>query len=274
MLELTLRVAAVDVEEVLDAVLPALPGGVHMRQEGDEVELAIAAVPGTPEPQELHRLAGRRLIELRSDEVSDDWRERRLARYEPLIVAERILIRPDWAPPAADADLIEIVLEQSSAFGTGVHPTTQACLALLCAIEARGSFADYGCGSGVLSIAAAKLGWSPVIAVDVDETSIEAARRNAARNEFDLEARLLDVTSEPAPASDTVAANVPPDIHVDLAGALDRAPSQAVLSGFKPAEADAVASAWGAHGLEVEERLQVREWTTLLLRKANSESLR
>jgi ribosomal protein L11 methyltransferase len=264
--ELTLRVPAAALEDVLDAVLPALPGGAHVREEGNEAAVAILSTPGTPGPEELRGLAAPHLIELSEAEVSEDWRERRLARYEPLIVADRFLIRPGWAPPAADPNLSEIVLEQSTAFGTGVHPTTQACLALLTLVQETGSFADYGCGSGVLSIAAAKLGFSPVVAVDLDQASVEAAGRNAARNEAAVEARRVDVTAEPAPAADTVAANVPPQIQMGLAAALDRPPTQAIVSGFKPAEAESVASAWGAHGLTVEEQLQAQEWTALLLR--------
>jgi ribosomal protein L11 methyltransferase len=264
-LELTLRVAAADLEEVLDAVLPALPGGVHLSDEGEVVAIAVAARAGIPDERQLRRLAGRRLIDLRAAEVSDDWRERRVARHRPLVVAERFLLRPDWAPAARDAGLVEIVLEPSGAFGTGAHPTTQACLSLLAAIEPGGSFVDCGCGSGVLSIGAAKLGWSPVWAIDVDEASVAAARRNAARNEVEVEARRVDVTSEPVPAAATVAANVPPAIHPALVEGLATAPERAVVSGFKPAEAEAVAAAWEAHGLAVAERLQASEWTALLL---------
>lgn len=266
MRELTLRVPAAALEEVLDAVLPALPGGTQVRETGEEAELAILATPGTPEPEQLRGLAGPHLIELSEVETSEDWRQRRLARYEPLIVAERFLVRPDWAPPATDPSLVEVVLEQSNAFGTGVHPTTQACLALLGALPGGGSFADYGCGSGVLSIAAAKLGFSPVVAIDLDEASVEATRRNAAGNEVEVEARRVDVTAETPPTAGTVAANVPPQVQVGLAAALDRAPAQAIVSGFKPAEAEAVASAWESRGLEVDERLQAQEWTALLLR--------
>ena len=180
MLELTLRVGAADVEEVLDSVLPALPGGGPPSRRGDVVALQVLAIPGAPDEEELRALAGSNLIELDTAEVSDDWRRRRLDRYRPLVVAERFLLRPEWAPPGEDPSLIEIVLEQSAAFGTGLHPTTQACLATLAEAEAGGSLADYGCGSGVLSIAAAKLGWSPVVAVDIDPTSVAAAKRAAA----------------------------------------------------------------------------------------------
>ena len=136
MIELTLRVGAGDAEEVLDAVLPTLPGGAHVREAGGAVLVTIASTPGTPDEKELRRLVGSRLIDLTAAEASDDWRERRLARYEPLVVAERFLLRPDWAPPSDDRNLIEIVLEQGPAFGTGLHPTTQACLATMAEVEA------------------------------------------------------------------------------------------------------------------------------------------
>jgi ribosomal protein L11 methyltransferase len=265
-LELTLRVAAADVEDVLDAVLPALPGGAHLRTDGEQVALTIPGVPGSPGEQELRDLAGPRLIELSSAAVSDDWRERRLNRYEPLVVGGRFLVRPDWAPPTDDPGLVEIVLGQSAAFGTGVHPTTQGCLAVLADSEPGGSLADYGCGSGVLSIAAARLGWSPLVAVDVDETSVAAAAANAAANGVEVDARRVDLTAEPPPPADTVVANIPPAIQLELAGALDRAPSLVIASGFKPEDVAAMASAWGAHGLQVAEELSAMEWSVLVLR--------
>lgn len=266
MRELTLRVAAAEVEEVLDSVLPALPGGTHMRQEGDAIELTILGSPGAPDEEELRRLAGSRLIDLRSREASDDWRERRLGRYAPLVIAGRFLVRPDWAPPSVDPSLTEIVLVQSAAFGTGVHPTTQACLATLAEAPPGGSFADYGCGSGVLSIAAGLLGFSPVIAVDIDATSVAAARDNAARNGVEIDARRVDLTSEPPPPADTIVANIPPAIQLELAGGLDGAPTLVIASGFKPEDSAEVASAWGAHGLRVAEELPAMEWTVLVLR--------
>jgi ribosomal protein L11 methyltransferase len=265
-LELTLRVDAAGVEEVLDAVLPALPGGAHVRAAGDDVELRIPGVPGTPGEEDLRRLAGTHLIGLTGAEVSDDWRERRLSRYEPLVIGDRFLVRPDWAPPAEDAGLIEIVLEQSAAFGTGVHPTTQACLALLAEVEPGGSLADYGCGSGVLSIAAAKLGWSPIVAVDIDPVSVASARDNAVANDVEIDARRVDLTSEPPPPADTVVANIPPAIQLELAGALDRAPSLVVASGFKPEDVESMATAWEAHGLQVTDELRAMEWSVLVLR--------
>jgi ribosomal protein L11 methyltransferase len=266
MRELTLRVSATQADAVLDEILPVLPGGLHVREEGGEVELAILATPGTPGEDELRTLAGPRLIELRSAKVSDDWRERRLARYRPLVVADRFLVRPDWAPRSEDGRLIEIVLEQAAVFGTGVHPTTQACLATLAEMDPVSSFADVGCGSGVLSIAAARLGWSPVVAVDVEPNSVSAARHNAQRNGVEIDVRRLDVTVEPPPEADTLVANVPPAVQVALAGIVRGAPSTLVISGFKPDEIAAVGSAWEARGLRVADEVRANEWSLLVMR--------
>jgi ribosomal protein L11 methyltransferase len=265
-LELTLRVGAADVEEVLDAVLPALPGGLHLREDGDGVELTVLGTPGTPGEEELRALAGSRLIELKAAETSDDWRERRLARYEPLIVAERFLLRPEWAPQGEDQGLIEIVLEQGPAFGTGLHPTTQACLATMAEVEPGGSFADVGCGSGVLSIAAAKLGWSPIVAIDIDPTSVGIAGGNADRNGVSIDVRRLDIASEPPPGAETVVANVPPAVQLALAEHAEAPPSLLIASGFKPDEIPAVASAWERRGLSVDDEVRANEWSVLVMR--------
>jgi ribosomal protein L11 methyltransferase len=265
-LALILRVASPEVEEVLDAILPALPGGIHLRPEGEQTSMTVYPTPGAPSGDELRRLSGSRLIELSEAEAPDDWRQRRLDRYEPLIVAERFLLRPDWAPASEDPSLIEIVLEQSAAFGTGLHPTTQACLATLAAAEPSGSFADYGCGSGVLSIAAARLGWSPVVAVDVEETSVDATRRNAEANGVEIDARRLDLTSDPPPEAETIAANIPPGVQTALAGRIDRAPALLIASGFHPDEIPEVAAAWGAHGLQVSDEVRANEWSVLVMR--------
>lgn len=266
MLELTLLVGADRVEEVLDAILPRLPGGLHLREVGEQVELAILATEGTPDEEELRALAGASLVELRAREVSADWRERRLARYEPLVVAARFLLRPEWAPPGEDPALIEIALTQTGSFGTGMHPTTQACLASLAELDARGSLADIGCGSGVLSIAAAKLGFSPVIAVDIEPTSVATACGNAARNGVELDARRIDVATEPPPPADTVLANLPPAVHAGLARHLRRAPVTLIASGFKPEKIPAVASAWEEHGLQVADEVRASEWAALVMR--------
>ncbi len=111
----------------------------------------------------------------------EDWLESWKAQFSPLRVGA-FLVRPSWSEPTNDG-AIEIVLEPGMAFGTGVHPTTQQCLEALSTLPLEGRSAlDVGTGSGILAIAAAKRGASPVVAVDTDALAATAARENAVRN--------------------------------------------------------------------------------------------
>jgi ribosomal protein L11 methyltransferase len=103
--------------------------------------------------------------------------------------------------------LIPIVIDPGRAFGTGAHETTRLCLELLCDLT-RGAMLDAGCGSGVIAIAAAKLGFGPVVALDVDEAAIEATQRNAAANGVELEARQADALADDLPNVDVAVANL------------------------------------------------------------------
>ena len=104
-------------------------------------------------------------------------------------------------------DLTAIVVDPGRAFGTGAHATTRLCLELLQELP-RGSVLDVGCGSGVLAIAAAKLGHAPVTAVDVDPDAVEATVHNAAANGVEVEALLADAATESLPAADAAVANI------------------------------------------------------------------
>ena len=104
-------------------------------------------------------------------DVEEDWEDRWRQFHRPVRVG-RLWIGPPWEEP--DADTIAVVIDPGRAFGTGGHPTTRLCLELLEA-EERGSVLDIGCGSGVLSIAAAKLGFAPVLAFDFDPQAVEAS---------------------------------------------------------------------------------------------------
>jgi ribosomal protein L11 methyltransferase len=100
-----------------------------------------------------------------------------------------------------------VVIDPGRAFGTGAHETTRFCLELLLDVP-RGRMLDAGCGSGVIAIAAAKLGFAPVVAVDVDDAAVDAARRNAAANGVALDIRRADALVDELPAADVAVANV------------------------------------------------------------------
>ncbi len=114
--------------------------------------------------------------------AEEDWLESWKAQFIPLRIG-RFLVRPTWSDAPVPADAVELVLDPGMAFGTGLHPTTQQCLEAVSTLhlEAR-SLLDVGTGSGILAIAAAKRGASPVVAVDTDPLAIDAARENAERN--------------------------------------------------------------------------------------------
>jgi ribosomal protein L11 methyltransferase len=137
-------------------------------------------------------------------EVADGW-EDRWREFHHAVRIGVLWVGPPWEAPPADA--LAVVIDPGRAFGTGAHPSTRLCLDLLCA-EARGSLLDVGCGSGVISIAAARLGFEPVIAVDLEETAVEVTRENAVVNGVRLDARLVDAREDELPASDLAVANI------------------------------------------------------------------
>jgi ribosomal protein L11 methyltransferase len=139
-----------------------------------------------------------------STPVEPGWEGRWRSFHRP-VRAGGLWIGPPWekAPP----DEIAIVIDPGRAFGTGAHPTTRASLQLL-AGASRGNLVDAGCGSGVLSVAAAKLGFDPVVAVDVDQIAVEATLDNAQRNGVSVEARRLDALADELPSADVVVANL------------------------------------------------------------------
>jgi len=152
----------------------------------------------------------------------DGWRE-----FHRAVVVGRLWIGPPWVSPAVG--LLPVVIDPGRAFGTGAHATTRLCLELLDELPA-GSLLDVGCGSGVLAIAAAKIGHSPVTAVDVDPAAIEATRRNAEVNRVAVEARVADARAERLPAAEVAVANIALDVVEEVATGLRS--RLAVTSGY------------------------------------------
>jgi len=246
---------------VLAALLELAPGGVEQVDGDDWVEYALYGAPGElpSYPDGEVEVAGVR-VSVRGDPVADDWGERWKEFHQPVLIGDRLWVRPPWAPPRAGA--LDLVIDPGQAFGTGAHPTTKLSLELMLELGAGGSFADLGCGSGVLAIAAAKLGFAPVVAVDNELAALDATRANAAANGVELDAvERVNLRERPAPPADTVAANLVRPLLNELEPA--GRPRAAILSGLLADEADEFATAFG---LTEQRRLVEGGWAALLLR--------
>lgn len=141
-----------------------------------------------------------------SEVAEQDWVRLTQAQFDPIRINDRLWIVPSWHD-APDPTAINLVLDPGLAFGTGSHPTTRLCLEWLCAKLSPGDTGlDYGCGSGILAIAAAKLGASAMVGVDIDERALETARDNAERNGVSL--RLLHSNTPLEETFSVVVANI------------------------------------------------------------------
>ena len=158
----------------------------------------------------------------------------------------------------------ELVVDPGQAFGTGAHATTRLSLELLLGVEARGSFADLGCGSGVLALAAVQLGFAPVSALDNEQAAVDATLENARVNGIALDdVRRADLREGPAPKADVVAANLVRPLLLRVAELMERPPAVLIVSGLLVGEEDEVAAAFAP--LRETARLTEAGWSALLL---------
>jgi ribosomal protein L11 methyltransferase len=234
---------------------------------GAVVEYAVYGPPGElPALPDLRVAAGDALVEVSTEEVADDWGDRWREFHKPLVLDGRLTIRPPWEPPSETP--IDLVVDPGRAFGTGAHATTRNCLELMLSLPARGPLVDLGCGSGVLAIAAARLGYRPVLAVDNDPAAVAAARANAAANGVALDVRRVDLRTEPVPVATTVVANLLTPLLVRCAPALGQGARQVIASGILAEEAERVVAAFGPVDLRERARYQDGDWVTLLFEMA------
>ncbi len=270
-----MRVKREDADVVLAELLELAPGGVEETDLPDGViEYAVYGAPGElPDLPDVQAAAGGALVEVVTTEVADDWADRWRQFHRPIEIAGRLYVRPPWEP--ARDDIMDLVIDPGQAFGTGAHHTTRLCLELL-ADEAvpeasDAGVMDLGCGSGVLAIAAAKLGWNPVAGVDHELESVRATAENATANGVEVAAQRFDlIRGGPAPTAPLVLANLlrPLLLCVARAGfAAGQAPQTLIASGLLIHEADEIAAAFARHGLIEADRRTSGEWAALLLRQ-------
>jgi ribosomal protein L11 methyltransferase len=274
-IRLAVRVKREDADVVLAELLALAPSGVEEADvDGGLVEYAVYGAPGElPDLPDVEAAVGGRMVEVRTTEVADDWADRWRQFHQPIAVGGKLYVRPPWEPE--QGELMDLVIDPGQAFGTGAHHTTRLCLELLveeplpAAEDARGVM-DLGCGSGVLAIAAAKLGWWPVAGVDHELESVRATAENAAENGVEVAVDRFDlIRGGPAPTAPLVLANLlrPLLLCVARAGFAGEVPQVLIASGLLTHEADEIAAAFARHGLRETDRRTSAEWAALVLRR-------
>lgn len=177
--------------------------------------------------------------------AEQDWVRATQAQFDPICISARIWIIPSWHEPR-DQAAINIRLDPGLAFGTGSHPTTRLCLHWLeSRVQGGERVLDYGCGSGILAIAAAKLGAGEVVGVDIDPQAVQSARDNAAVNQ--VTAEFLDAECQVPAAADLVVANIlanPLRALAPLITAATRVGGQVALAGLLEAQVEEVTAAY------------------------------
>jgi ribosomal protein L11 methyltransferase len=270
-LSVSLRVSAGSVEALSEALLEvgAVSVDVTDAHAGTPHERALFAEPGEPGavPWELSKVsalfdhhddvAANVAVALRAagidpahsfevERVADqDWVRATQSQFQPVRVSPRLWVVPTWGTPP-DPKAINLIIDPGLAFGTGTHPTTRLCLAWLDA-SLRGGEAvlDYGCGSGILAIAAIKLGAARAAGVDIDATALLAARHNAMQNRVEVQFEGADQAA--SAVYDIVLANIlanPLKLLAPLLARATRAGGWVVLSGILEHQADAVRDAY------------------------------
>jgi len=259
---LAIRVAPGGADAILAELVELAPGGFEQVDGDGFVEFALYGAPGElPQLPAGPAHIGATEVHVSTTELGDDWADRWREFHRPAQIGG-IHVRAPWHAPASDG--IDIVIDPAQAFGTGAHPTTRMCVELLQELSDAGPLADLGCGSGVLAIAAAKLGFGPITAVDHEVAAIEATESNARDNGVTLgRVARVDLRAEPAPVESVTVANLVRPLLLRVAELLPEQPETLIASGLLEGEEDEVATAFAP--LRERRRLRLQEWSALLL---------
>jgi ribosomal protein L11 methyltransferase len=238
-----------DEDAFLLRVLDAFPGGVEEERDADGRLLVAAyaeggeALPSGFDPSSVA-------------DVPEGWEDAWKAFHSGRPVADRLWVGPPWEDPPPG--LLSVVIDPGRAFGTGSHPSTLLTLELLCGIDPTGPVLDLGCGSGVLSVAAGKLGFSPLLACDIDPIGVESTVLNGEANGVTVKAFEADARSDPLPRAELWLANIL-QRPLEAILARDDAAPRAIVSGLLATEP------LDAPAYEVTEQALRDGWQALLL---------
>jgi len=259
---------------VLAELVELAPGGFEQVDGEGFVEFALYGAPGElPDLPPGAARVGTTPVQVSTSRVGDDWGERWREFHRPVQIGQ-LRVRPPWSEALNGG--IDVVIDPAQAFGTGAHPTTRLSLELLLDVAAArpaspppgDAFApalvDLGCGSGVLAIAAAKLGFLPVTALDHDPAAIDATLENASVNAVTLErVERYDLREAPAPVTPVMTANLMRPLLLRVAELLPEQPETLIVSGLLEGEEDEVAAAFSP--LLERRRQRLQGWSALLL---------
>ncbi|HEX5853967.1 MAG TPA: 50S ribosomal protein L11 methyltransferase [Solirubrobacteraceae bacterium] len=317
MIRLALRVPREQAELVLAELLELAPAGIEEVEVGEgKIEYAVYGAPGElPGLPDLNAAVGDAVVEIYTSEIADDWGERWKQFHRPILIAAptspraqsaaavdddggrrlpALHVRPPWEAPSdlPSAAVREIVIDPGQAFGTGAHASTRMCLELLLELAAAeppaGPLVDVGTGSGVLAIAAAALGFDPVLGLDHEQESVVAAAENAAINGVTVDVRRFDLRTQALPwldgarqpnaasivladsskpdAAPVVLANLLRPLLLELASTMPAAPAHLLASGLLIAEVNEIVEAFAARlGMRERARRASGEWAAVWL---------
>jgi ribosomal protein L11 methyltransferase len=256
LVRLGIRVRADRAEDALARLLPLFGAGAEERDVDGDVEFSLYAPPGElPRRADVAALVGDALVDIVAEPVAEGW-ERRWHEFLRPVRVGALVVRPPWIDGADD----DLVIDPGVFFGAGTHATTQLCLRLLQDEEPGGPLCDWGAGTGVLAVAAARLGWEPVLAVESEPRAIEQISLNAMANRVAVTTRLLDLTAEPAPWTPVAVANLPRTVLCEVL--IERRPERLIASGILAGEVHLVEAAFA---MQVERVVEAGEWVGVVL---------
>jgi ribosomal protein L11 methyltransferase len=209
----------------------------------------------------------------------EDWEDAWKTHYKPIPIGTKLVIQPAWLP-SEDRDRIPILMDPGMAFGTGTHPTTQLCLAAIeDYLQIGQSVIDIGCGSGILSIAAAYLGAKQVLALDIDSIALQNARKNIERNDVSdivslshgsLDLLLDEIPSPRVPAHLVIANIITKTLEVMIQTGLGKTilpEGTLILSGILDHQVGIIQSACDEAGLRIIETRNMDDWQAVIIKQ-------